>query len=150
MRIHRIPYFVDRFNSCIDGRIKTNGKISSGNILIDSAGNANAWDIKFFAEFHSAAKRTITTDNDKTIDPSSFQVFIPLLTAFIIEVLFATGGLEYRSTALNNIGNRTGFHFMDIIFDETLVTPHDPIYFEAIINALTLMDSDSGIHTGLI
>ena len=69
MRIGGISYFVNGFYGGIYCGIETDSKIGAGNIFINGARQAYAWDVKFMAECFCRTKRTITTNNYQSVDP---------------------------------------------------------------------------------
>ena len=91
MCISGIPDLVNGFHGSIYCRIKTNGKISSGNILVYRSRKADTGNIKFIAEFMSAPERTVTADNHQAVDAQFFQVGVCLLPSFVFKEFLATG-----------------------------------------------------------
>src|SRR5450432_685162 len=147
MRIRRIPDFVNRFNSRIHGRIKPNGKISSGHILIDGTRNSDTGNFEFGTEFMGTPERTVPSDDDESVNPQFFQIRISPGPSFIFEKFFTTGSFQYGPSSLYNICHTAGVKRDNVIFNNTAITPHNSKHFQSIVNSSADNGPNGGIHT---
>ena len=147
MGVGGIADLVDRFNGGIDCGIEADGKVGSGDVLIDGARQADTGDIEFGAQLMGAAKGAVTADDDEAIDTELFQVGVCLFAAFMFEEFLAAGGLEDGAAALDDIGHASGVHGDDIVLDHSAITAHDAKYLHSIIYSGTNNGTDGGIHS---
>ena len=100
MRRRSITYFIDRFHRRIYSSIKSDRVICAGNIKIDRSRNAD----RIYAEvrkFLSSGKRTVSSDNYKSVDTVFFTDCSRFLLSFFRTHRFTTRCLKERTSALD-------------------------------------------------
>ena len=100
MRRRSITYFIDRFHRRIYSSIKSDRVICAGNIKIDRSRNAD----RIYAEvrkFLSSGKRTVSSDNYKSVDTVFFTDCSRFLLSFFRTHRFTTRRLKERTSALD-------------------------------------------------
>ena len=72
MTISSIADFINRLQSGVHRRIKSDGIVGSKNIIINCTGNSNDRNFMFGPKGLSTFERTVTADADKRIDALGF------------------------------------------------------------------------------
>ena len=145
-----ISYFVYGFYCGINCRIKTNGEISTGNVLIYGAGNTNAGYVKFIAKSLRTPKAAITANNNQPFYAPFFKVIVCFFSSLGFHKFFAPCTFQYGSATLNNVGDTPAFHPYYIIIYHAAIAPHYAIYLQSMINAGTNYTPYCRIHTRAI
>ena len=146
MRIRSVPDLVDRLHGGVHCRIETNGKIRSGNVFIDGARDPDAGDVEFIGKYLGTVEGAVAADHDQSVDPALAQIGIGLLPSFRRPELLGTGGLQDRSTPLDDVGHTAGIHRLDIVFDHPGISSHYAIDFKVMIQSGPHYSPDTCIH----
>src|SRR5438046_377139 len=70
----RIAYLINRRYRSINSSVEANGKVGTGNIFINGAGQTNAGNVEFAAENISASERAVSTNDHQAIDAQFFEI----------------------------------------------------------------------------
>ena len=108
-----ITYLVNSFHSCIYSSIETDGVLGTCDIKVNSSRQANGIDSKV-RKFLSTCEGTVSTDNNKAVDPMLSADLCSLLLSFLCSHLCTSGSIKNCSASLNRIGNVSCCHISDL------------------------------------
>ncbi len=147
MRICRVADFVHGLYGRIDGRIESNGKISAEQVIVNRAGNTQDRNIGILLDEQvGAGERAVATNSDQGINVIINQVFIGLFAAFRRHKPLTASRFQDSAAAVNNITHVIGFQAFDRAVDHALITPHNTINMQVIIESITHDCPYGGIH----
>src|SRR5690625_1179208 len=115
--VRRISDFVNRINSSIESRVKTNGKISTIPLVVDRTGHAHHWKSKLLCKNPRRRISSVASNHDTSIDIMGFQGFVCFFSPFRGKKLLAPGGFQDRSSPVNNIFDRVSVISLDDSLD---------------------------------
>ena len=99
-------------------------------------------------ELLCACKGAVAADHYKSVDSELLDVLVGLRLSFRSAEFIASGGLEYRSSALDGVAHALGGQFLYISVDETFIAAVYAENFPARIDRRPCDGSYAGVHSG--
>ena len=145
MRSGGIPYLINRLHGCIDGSIKADGIVRTGNIEINGSGHTDGIDSKG-GKLSCTHERAVSADDDHTVDSVLSTDFSTLLLSFRSRELLTTGSVEYGSAAADDVRHGVTVHIYNFFFQKAGITAHNPLYIQAVVNGCSHNAANRCIH----
>src|SRR5271154_2146924 len=146
MRQGSIADLINSFYGRVGGSVIANGKIGTGQIIIDCSGNANRRNVEFLAEYMKSAECAVASDGNQTINSIFLQILKCFFPSFFCPEDFASRCFKNSSSALKNIAHGAGSKFYNVTVDHAFITTHDSVDFFVVINGGTYNGAQCGVH----
>ena len=127
MRLCGVANLIHHFHSGVHRGIKTDCIFSRRNIVIDSAGNANAGNTAK-RKVSRAAVGTVAADYHNTLDTVLFAVIDSLLHTLFCFKARASCCVKHSASAVNYVRYRTYVQIDNISLDKSVISAADTLY----------------------
>ncbi|MNL39578.1 hypothetical protein D3C87_1618640 [compost metagenome] len=111
----RVANAVNRIKRRVHSRIKADGFIAAKNIIVDRTGNAYDRDLLFFPKSVSSAERAISTNANKSLNTSGFQILRGFFSPFGFHKFGGASCFQNSSAALNDICHIAKLQCLDVV-----------------------------------
>ena len=140
---------VHRFKNGIHRRVKANGIVGSGDIVINSTRNSNSGN-SVESKVCSASERSVATDSNDSVDIMLLTGIYRLLDTLLGLELGATVGIKHSSAVSDYIGYRSGSEGDHLLGDKSAVSADYSHYLNALVQSLSCNSSYCRVHTGSV
>ena len=123
-----ITHLVDGLHRRIHSSIKTDGVIGTCDIQIDGSRKSYGINSKC-GKLSRSAEGTVTADYHQTVNPMLLTDIGALFLALSRCELLASGCIENRTAAVNNIRHAGTRHINNFFLQKARVSSHDALYF---------------------
>lgn len=148
MARRRVAEFVDGLHDRVQGRVVSDGRVGSAEVVVDRAGKPDDRDVVLLGEETGSGERTVASDDHQGIDACGDHVVMGLFAAFGGHELLASGRFENRAAQLDDVADALRLELHDFVEYKTLVSAHDTLDGESVEDGASRDGADCGIHAG--
>ena len=127
--------------------VVADGRICAIKVVVDSTRQADAANIIFLGEFHSTCQRTVTADNNQSVNAMGLDLLVSLLLALIGHELLGACCLEDSTARHNNAADILCCEVLNLAINKSIVTTIDSFYIKSIANTCTSHGTNCSIHS---
>ena len=147
MGLGGVTQLVHHLHAGIHGRIKADGILTAGNIVVNGPRNADTGQ-PTTGQILSAAEGAVATDDHHAVDPHFPTVGDGLLHALLRAEFRAAGRIQHGTAAVDDIRNTAQIHGLDIPIDQAVISTVNAKRLHALAQGRAHHGTNGGIHAG--
>ena len=147
MRSGSVTDFIDSVKDGVKRCVITDGSVGAVQVVVDSTRESDTGDVKFLCKNSCSTQRTVSADNDKSVDTFFLHIFVCQLSSFGCLELLTACGFEDCTSLLDDITYVLAFEFMDFACYQPFITMIDTFDLQAVVDCRACYGADGSIHT---
>ena len=124
VRLHGVAQLVDALDGGVAGRVKADGVIGAADIVVDGGGNADDGDAET-RKLERAAEGSVAADGHDGVQTQHPARGDRLFPARLGHEIFASGGIEDRAAAGENVADAGAVELHKVAGDQAMPAPAD-------------------------
>ena len=145
--IGRVADFVDRLYNCVRRRVKADGEIRTGQIIVNGSRQADDGEARFSCQQHGPCERTVSSNDHQCIHFILEQRLVRLSAALLGSKCFTTSRLQDGAASTEDLGDRTHMQPLEVAINQSLIPLENTHRLTSMVNCCPHHCANSSIHS---
>ena len=142
----RVAQLIDGLHDRIERRVVADRRVRAAQVVVDRSGKSDDRNVVLLGEDFGACQRTVAADHHQRVDTGLRHIVVGGLASFGRGELLTARCLEDRAAQLDDIAHALRLEFYDLVEHQSLVSAHDTLYGEAVVDRAARHRANRRIH----
>ena len=150
MAVGRVADFVDRLDNRIGRRVKADGEIRTGQIIVNGSRQADDGEARFSCQQHGPCERSVSSNDHQRIDFILKQRLVRLAAALFSSKCITTSRLQDGAPSTQDLGNRAHMQPLEVAINQSLIPLENTYRLASMVNCCSHHCANGSVHSGCI